>query len=145
MTTIFAPEGHDPAPPNPGDLIDNRLGKEIINCTPHPIHIIGPYADGKGDFSIGACDDPPRVSTENKRVGYVQAADVGSPAKFPIFIDRCVVGEVENLPQPKEGTLFVVSRMVAEAATDRSDLIIPHDTVRDDEGNIIGCRGFAFV
>lgn len=50
--------------------------------------------------------------------------------------------EVQDLPEPEDGVTYVVSRLVA-MASGRSDLVFPYDFVRDDEGNIIGCRTFA--
>ena len=51
-------------------------------------------------------------------------------------------GEVENLPPREEGVMIIVSALVASAAKDRNDLIVPGDLVRDASGNIIGCKSF---
>ena len=49
-------------------------------------------------------------------------------------------GEVENLPPQEEGVMVIVSAMVASAAKDRNDLLVPGELVRDDGGNIVGCK-----
>lgn len=59
---------------------------------------------------------------------------------------RVSFGEVENLPEPKDGTMFIVSGMVAAAAVDRTDLVSPatghRDAVRNDKGQIVSVPGF---
>lgn len=49
-------------------------------------------------------------------------------------------GEVENLPPQEEGVMVIVSALVASAAKDRNDLLVPGELVRDNDGNIIGCK-----
>ena len=49
-------------------------------------------------------------------------------------------GEVENLPPQEEGVMLIVSAMVASAAKNRDDLLVPGELVRDAAGNIVGCR-----
>ena len=54
-------------------------------------------------------------------------------------------GEVENLPAPKQNTLFIVSLLVF-SATDRKDVIAPasghKDVVRNEAGQIVSVPGF---
>ena len=52
-------------------------------------------------------------------------------------------GETTGLPDAHPGVINIVSRIVAEANPERDDLLMVHDTVRDDDGNIIGCKGFS--
>lgn len=47
--------------------------------------------------------------------------------------------EVIDLPDPRPGVRYVVSRLTA-LAIDRSDVFFPQDEVRDSNGRIIGCR-----
>jgi hypothetical protein len=47
------------------------------------------------------------------------------------------------LPDPVPGTWFVVALVVGLAASHRSDLLVPHDYVRDVDGSIIGSRKLA--
>ena len=49
-------------------------------------------------------------------------------------------GEVENLLPQEEGVMLIVSAMVASAAKNRDDLLVPGELVRDAAGNIVGCR-----
>ena len=51
-------------------------------------------------------------------------------------------GDVVDLPAPAPDTLYIVSRLVATAAN-RDDLVVPNGIVRDDNGNIIGCKSLS--
>lgn len=105
----------------------------VINLTPHSIIIVDD--NGEELHTIEASDIIARVSVSTERVGEVD----GIPVSTSVF------GDVEDLPAPVPGTIFIVSRMVAVAASDRNDLYIPNETVRDEAGRIIGCRSLAQV
>ena len=48
-----------------------------------------------------------------------------------------------DLPAPKVGTRFVVSRVTALAARDRGDLVFPFGEIRDEHGRVTGVQGLA--
>jgi hypothetical protein len=48
-----------------------------------------------------------------------------------------------DLPAPRAGTRYVVSRVTALAARDRGDLVFPFDEIRDKDGRVTGARGLA--
>ena len=53
------------------------------------------------------------------------------------------VGNLEGLPEPVEGTIYIVSALALNAVpADRTDVVAPGDAVRDSEGHVIGCKGF---
>ena len=100
---------------------------EVINCTPHDINII---LDEEKNIVIEASGIVARVSTVLSPSGMI--------GEIPLSETR--FGEVENLPEPKYGTRYLVSRMVMEACPNRNDLLVPGECVRDEEGKIIGCK-----
>ena len=104
----------------------------IINLTPHTVTIVD--SEGKLDFEIPASGMVARVSSETVEVGYL----------FGIPVTETVFGEVEGLPDP-DGNYYVVSRMVAERVPNRRDVLIPNESVRNENGVIIGCRSLAHV
>ena len=106
----------------------------IVNLTPHDISVLD--EDNALIWRYEKSDSPARCSVNRHRVGEI--------GLIPLYESE--FGKVENLPEPQKGTWFIVSRIVAEAMKGiRNDLIIPDDTVRDDEGRIIGCKGFARI
>lgn len=120
----------------------------LINLTPHPFTLIWTNADGEEDvmLELPGCDNPPRAKETRERKGALEVEVAHSRAYHTnIPINRVFLGEVENLPEPKEDTAYVVSRVVAEACPDRNDLFVPDETVRDEKGRIIGCRALAKI
>lgn len=61
----------------------------------------------------------------------------------PVAVSRA--GEVSGLPDRQSGVTLIVSRMVAEAAPDRRDLVFPLDLIRDDKGRVIGCASLGMA
>jgi hypothetical protein len=107
---------------------------KIINLTPHEVTVVGPNGDIL--MKIPASGNVARCSVSRTVIGKLNGIPVA----------KSVIGDVEGLPEPKEGVVYVVSRVVAEALRGlRDDIIIPDDAVRDHEGRIIGCKGFAVV
>lgn len=99
---------------------------KLINLTPHEI------CEATTGKKFPASGIVARVS--------VQYSPAGELNGIPLFSAR--FGEVEGLPEPKEGVVFIVSSMVLEAIREkRSDIVAPGDLVRDQNGNPIGCRG----
>lgn len=99
---------------------------ELVNCTPHPITVVG--------MTIAPSGIIPRVAEEITQVGAVSVQGVEVP------LTEVRLGQVQGLPDVRPGTLYVVSRMTAEAAPHRTDLLIPGKQVRDGQGRIIGCE-----
>lgn len=108
--------------------IDCTTEIEVINCTPHDITIMN-----SKKIVIEASGIVARVSTTMSPSGMIGDIPL-SENKF---------GEVENLPEPKKGTRYLVSRMVMEACPKRHDLLVPGECVRDEEGKIIGCKSLS--
>ena len=100
----------------------------IINCTPHSINIVnGPTIPPSGIIA--------RVTATTVTIGDVD----GIPVTATVF------GQVENLPEPEDGTIFIVSSLVAQRCRDRYDVFIPNESVRDENGRIIGCRSLGRI
>jgi hypothetical protein len=106
----------------------------IINLTPHPLQL---YQENGEVLTISPTAPAARVSSVTEEVFKIGG--------FPIT--RTTFGDVENLPDPEEGTIFVVSMLVQQAAPNRTDLYRPdtgpQNVVRDGEGKIIGVRALA--
>ena len=103
----------------------------LINLTPHEVRIIR----GDGEITLPPSGTIARCNVTRRQVGLVDG----------IPVNRTAFGAVEGLPDPQPDTYYIVSALVAQACPDRHDLLIPDDTVRDDQGRIIGCRALATV
>lgn len=106
---------------------------KIINLTPHAITFLD------GNNSVLATIEPSgtiaRASQTREAVGEVNG----------IVVNQCSYGAVTGLPDPQDGTIYLVSALTAQACRDRSDVFITDDAVRDDAGRIIGCRAIARI
>ena len=100
----------------------------IVNCTPHPVHIVD--ADGNVVRTIEPNGTPIRLASRTVPAGEHDG----------IALSKTEFGEPVGLPDPEEGTLFIVSQIVKNALPERRDLVVPAEVVRDDKGQIIGCR-----
>ena len=103
------------------DINEIDTEQRLVNLTPHEVNI--------GDLDFPASGTVARVVVEH--------LEIGDHAGIPLLVGS--YGEVSNLPEPKEGVLYIVSAAVRTALPQRKDLGSPAHLVRDDEGRIIGC------
>lgn len=102
---------------------------KIVNLTPHEIVITdGPTFQPSGKVA--------RVSVQQVDDGDIN----GVPVKKQTF------GDIVDLPDPADGTVYIVSALVLSAAkaAGRTDCVAPDtaNAVRDDHGHIVSVPGF---
>ncbi len=107
---------------------------EIVNLTPHEVKVLD---DDDNVIATFPSSGVARASQHNVLVGEIES----------IPVVKTEFGEVLGLPEPTEGTVFIVSRITVEAAQvqgrSTDDLLTTSGAVRDDQGRIVGCRAFA--
>ena len=106
----------------------------IINLTPHPINII----DEEGNIiKVFESAGVARATQEDAEIGTLE----GIPIIEPEF------GELIGLPEYSQGTYYIVSAITAKAASlsgrSTRDLLLTGKTVRNSDGQIIGCQALA--
>lgn len=106
---------------------------KLINLTPHAITFVN--EDETQILVVEPSGEIARVSVHTETVGEIN----GIPITTSVF------GEVENLPDPQDGTIYIVSSLVAQRCNNRDDVFIPNESVRDDKGRIIGCRSLGII
>lgn len=99
----------------------------IKNFTPHCINVVD--TEGKALASFPS-EGIARVSSATEVVGELNGLPL-TKTKF---------GEVEGLPEEKEGVFYIVSAMIKSTLPNRHDLLVPGLQVRDDQGRVIGCQ-----
>jgi len=105
---------------------------KIINLTPHPVTLLG--------------ENKEIIRTWEKPSGPLPRLIekvVEMPSIEGVKITRKEYGECENLPAESLGTYYIVSGLVASALR-RHDLLVPN-TVRDTNGQIVGCDSFSKI
>jgi hypothetical protein len=114
------------------------MGK-IINITPHTVVLVDPQSQ---------CSLPLRQHREIKPVRITQEANVETLASYqgvniPVKVIYLSKAQ-EALPSAEPGTLYIVSRMVADTFRQtRHDFVFPYDLKRTESGGITGCYSLA--
>ena len=98
---------------------------KIINLTPHEITLCGERLPSSGVA---------RVTTTTKQVAEING----------IPVNKVSFGQIIGLPEAQENTIYIVSKIVAEAVKgQREDVYIVDKTVRNEQGQIVGCEALA--
>lgn len=106
---------------------------ELVNLTPHAVNIV--TAEGDPIITVEPSGILARVSSSTVVVGDLDG--------IPITATK--YGEVEGLPAPEPGKVYIVSSLVAQRCKGRDDVFIPNESVRDDKGRIVGCKSLGRV
>lgn len=100
----------------------------IINMTPHPVTIV--TADGQVVNTFPKGENTIRLAVKTVAAGELDG----------VKLTKTEFGEAQGLPEFVEGTYYIVSQLVKTALSDRTDLLVPAEVVRDTNGNILGCQ-----
>ncbi|MFI1204809.1 hypothetical protein ACH4VR_36175 [Streptomyces sp. NPDC020883] len=106
-----------------------------VNLTPHSLNVY----DKTGERLIETLPGQGNVRTlESKEI---PTGDVEGLPTGDFHFEKEVIG----LPEPAEGTVYVVSLVAAlglmAAGIARDDVYVPGGLVRDEKGGIVGCKG----
>lgn len=102
---------------------------KVVNLTPHAVRVVDKEGNIVKEFpSEGLA----RVSSVSTPTGVVD--------QIPVIKQE--FGKVQGLPTPFPGVYYIVSAMVGTAAAKdgRTDLLGPAEFLRDQDGNILGCK-----
>lgn len=104
---------------------------KFVNLTPHTLNIV------RADNSVLIIEATGKIARVSSKTEVVEVID-GIEVIEPTF------GDIVDLPEPEEGTKFIVSRMVKNLVPERKDVLVPGLLARDDKGNIIGAKGLSY-
>jgi hypothetical protein len=110
---------------------------KLVNLTPHEINV----TDFEGKTVTIPSSGIARVQQNDPSVVKTIETDKGT---FLVYQQTFTV-TIDGLPEPDGETVYVVSRMVMEAAKNRNDLICPGSLIRDEKGVVKGCQGFSVL
>lgn len=137
LDTIHPAAIPTPAPKEPGAGTSAPSATpddtQLVNLTPHGIAVVR----DDDDKIVGAWPVSGTVARLSEAVtdGPSLVTQQGLIPTDLVAYDETVTG----LPAPSDGTVFIVSRVLA-AQVQRSDLYFPSREVRDEDGQITGCR-----
>ena len=109
---------------------------KIVNLTPHALNFLD--AENRVMLTVPS-SGVARAAQRRENIGTIDADGVTLP------VTRSAFGAVDGLPTPEAGTIYIVSAITAQAVPERDDVFIVDDSVRDENGRIIGVRGLAHV
>ena len=116
-----------------------------INLTPHDVVL-----DLGGEtLRIPAAGVVPRLLLSEGRQERLRVADPARPGDgtavrdVPLAVGAAWLGIDPPLPDPRPGTVYVTSRVVAEHFPERADLVWPDDLIRDADGRVVAARRLA--
>lgn len=104
-------------------------GPRIVNLTPHSVVVRG----GDGVETAFPSEGQARVTDD--------ASDAPQLAGVPVA--EVMPGKVTGLPEPTEGVVYLVSRVLAAACPERTDLVFPFREIRDEGGAIAAVSSLA--
>ena len=101
--------------------------KNIVNLTAHTLN----------EMATGT-EIPPSGIVARVEQNNVKVTEYNG---IPVY--KTEYGELIGLPEPKEGTIYIVSAMALNAVPEwRQDVYAPGYLKRNEEGIITGCIGF---
>ena len=115
---------------------------ELLNATPHSITLIV----GEDKVVIPKSGLMIRVESGTEVVGSLSVEGHEIEIRTRTFGAVTVTnegGDVVEFPEEREGRYIIVSRIAAEAMPQRDDIVLVDGTLRNAEGQIIGCTAFA--
>lgn len=113
---------------------------EMVNLTPHPINFVN--EQGEVYLTIPSSGFLRAIENLTETDWTVDHNGVEVPCYNKYF------GEIDEIPPEHEGKTIIVSHITAQAHKDKfgeGGVFIPHNMVRGEQGNIIGCRGLAML
>jgi hypothetical protein len=119
---------------------------QLVNLTPHSLHL---YSDEGNYISTFESRGQIRLGSSFQEVErrHFSNAEGSIPIKDMFFDDSAYIeidGQQYNtLPEPKEDTVYVVSKMVKNAFPEREDFFVVSETVRDENGKICGFKSLS--
>ena len=99
----------------------------LVNLTNHEIN----------ELTTGITIPPSGIRAEVTTI----PRQVGTLNGSPVF--RTELGTVIGLPEPQEGTIYIVSSLVLNLVPkERTDVVAPGNPRRNTKKQVIGCMGF---
>ena len=116
-------------------IMQNVAVLNIVNLTPHTITLLD---SNDQSILLIASSGVARVSAKTTVIGYYFLKATEIPRTHTVY------GQIEGLPDPENGIIYIVSGMVKSALAAqgivRNDVVVPGNQVRDEQGQVIGCR-----
>ena len=113
---------------------ENKM--KILNLTPHDVVLIVEGNNIETKVVFPKSGNIARVTELSTPAAGVEYNGIIIPLVTTVW------GNIENLPEQEDDTMYIVSSIVASAAVEagRDDILVPADFIRSEEGMILGCK-----
>lgn len=106
---------------------------QLVNLTGHKLSL----TDGSVIKTLPS-QGRARVVSESEPLGEVEIDEFNKTLPITALYEQTIL----YLPEPEEGTLYIVSGIVASAASERDDVVAPGQLLRTENGRVIAAQGF---
>ena len=132
-------------PADPGEVA-LPAGERLVNLTEHDVMLVarpGSGSDALAEPSLARIPSDGRFARVDDGSARVRERliDTESGVVRLTWLHRS--DRLVDLPAPKAGIRYVVSRVTALAARDRGDLVFPFVEIRDEHGRVTAAQGLA--
>lgn len=104
----------------------------IINSTPHLVTIVSGHRTHNLLPSHSFLARVNKMTETERIVSLTDHPELFVPIKITDYFDPSPLPSHPN-------TLYIVSRLYADVARHRTDVVFPTDLIRDEVGRVIGC------
>lgn len=119
-----------------------KITATLVNLTPHDIHLhVHGQVNTFPKFPNVTEARASELTSEPEILSTDPFGDGGFYVHVPM-VNRAF-GEVTGLPPKRPDIMYIVSQVVLDCCPDRDDLVTPYPVIRDIEGRVTGCTGFA--
>ncbi len=123
------------------DVVPTNMLLHLVNLSPHEVTIV---TEESGAITFPASATTPRLEFGCGRTTEIDVAAPGQgPVSLPLVVGERLLDLNPPLPCPSPGVGYIVSRMVAQAYPERTDLYWPDGLLRDEDGQVVGARRLA--
>lgn len=107
----------------------------FLNLCPHGVGYEDPNGQTVIYRKIGV------VARSNSTISNAGSVKVDG---IEVVLNKINQGDTESLPAPRDGTMYIVSRIIRENNPNRKDLVSPSlkDRVYDEKGDVLYVRSF---
>lgn len=118
----------------------------LYNLTPHTVRVFSATDEIVAEIPpsgvVARVEKVGNHQIDSETISVQNFGDADEVWEYDIPILTSAVAGVSGLPNEQTNVRFIVSATLRTACPDRLDLVSPADLVRDESGNVIGCRAF---
>ena len=106
---------------------------KIINLTPHEVVL---YKTDGSILKLPKAETPLRLEQTTSQLKIIDGVSF-TITKYGL--------NNQTLPKVEEGTIYIVSKIFLKAFPSRLDFYMVNETVKDENGHIIGCKSLTRI